>query len=386
MRLKKAKLPLNRMNFYISLMELGVESLKQPGAAKDATKDAAKLGLGIAKSILTMKLDQGVLDAGKNLASAGLREKRRQNADRVFRMIAYIDQWRRKLVAMLTLVVAKSKHEKGTASGGGEDEDKGGGEDQVEGEGNGESSGVDVSLELCQIKLTLCHLQQVSNLEPRWEVPAAYADLLGALLLVEDMSSLPQDFAAWLWTGEPADEDDAAGSTTSNTDLSKVTKGSRRLLDGLPCELTEVPVASTESVTGETMVTVMCMGDDKTKEVALKDTAALEDDFAGLQYLLKFGDPPSLKHRKENPVAEGTGSTLKLGALAEWGSGLSSSVVRTRQRVPKGLAQQWLRVAACGVCRSSDVHGRRASADACYVIRRCSTLALAAHLTHFRGS
>ena len=33
-RLKKAKLPLNRINFYISLMDIGVQSFKKPGAAR----------------------------------------------------------------------------------------------------------------------------------------------------------------------------------------------------------------------------------------------------------------------------------------------------------------------------------------------------------------
>ena len=36
---KEAKVPLNRMNFYINLMDLGIESLKEPGAATDVAKD-----------------------------------------------------------------------------------------------------------------------------------------------------------------------------------------------------------------------------------------------------------------------------------------------------------------------------------------------------------
>ena len=44
-RLKKAKLPLNRINFYISLMDIGVQSFKKPGASRATPSLVALLRL-----------------------------------------------------------------------------------------------------------------------------------------------------------------------------------------------------------------------------------------------------------------------------------------------------------------------------------------------------
>ena len=69
------------------------------------------------------------------------------------------------------------------------------------------------------------------------------------------------------------------------------------------------------------------MGEEEEKEVLLKDTAAMEADFAGLKFWMHFGEPPSLQHRKENPIADGIGSTLQLESLKTWGVELGKSVL-----------------------------------------------------------
>ena len=71
-----------------------------------------------------------------------------------------------------------------------------------------------------------------------------------------------------------------------------------------------------------------CMGEEEEKEVLLKDTAAMEADFAGLKFWMHFGEPPSLQHRKENPIADGIGSTLQLESLKTWGVELGKQLAK----------------------------------------------------------
>ena len=315
-RLKKAKLPLNRINLYINVMDLGVQSLKDVGAQKSAAREGGRLVLGFGKSILTMNMDPSVMDAGKNLVSAGLRAKRQMNADRVFKTVAYIDEWRRELLVMLKEVV--SKHERNKAA--------------------------DVEKQLREIRLTLCHLQQVASLEPRWEVPVGFVDLLGDMLQIEGLSSLPFSpfgFAAWLWAGDPTSG--GGGAVTDHPeghdDLAAVSKGSRRLLSsGLPCEVIEIALESgtDEMPPGETTtVTVQCMNGETT-EVQLKDMIPL-DDFVGLKFWLSFGEPPSLMKQKESHGTDGAG-VLQLDKLRDWGKELGTSVASAEKSL-----EEWLK-------------------------------------------
>lgn len=67
-----------------------------------------------------------------------------------------------------------------------------------------------VAKQLREIKLTLCHLQQVSCLEAHYEVPAMFVDLLGDLLQVKDIALLQSNLLQWLWAGEePSDDDES---------------------------------------------------------------------------------------------------------------------------------------------------------------------------------
>eukprot|EP01047_Picozoa_sp_COSAG01_P001213 COSAG01_NODE_26_length_36857_cov_31.426166_18_plen_2903_part_00 len=331
-KLKAAKIPLNRVNFYLSVMELGVDSLKDVGAQQQAAKQVGKFIFGFAKSIVTMKVDSSMLEAGKSLASAGMKEKRRMNAERVFKTVAYIDRWRRDLILLLKAAI--STHRSSSGGGGGSSSSSSSSSSSTD---NGERG--DVLRDIREARLILCHLQQVASWEPRFEVPTAFIELLGDLLQIDGISTLADgEFATWLWTGDkPSDlarGSASVGALQEPTELSKVSIGSRRLLEGQPCEILEVktPVASAgaQPVTTEaTLVKVQCMDGTVSGDVRVGDTVALET-FNGLYWFMSFGEPPSLQYRKENTANDNL-SSEQLQNFKNWGTELKTSVLTGNQ-------------------------------------------------------
>eukprot|EP01046_Picozoa_sp_COSAG06_P007120 COSAG06_NODE_343_length_17092_cov_17.908021_5_plen_2916_part_00 len=324
-RLKAAKLPLNRVNLYLSIMELGVDSLKDIGAQRQAAKEGGKFIFGVAKSIVTMKVDSSVLEVGKNLASAGMREKRRMNAERVFKTVAYIDRWRRDLILLLKATLSTTS------------------------DTDSDAGAVGISAQLREAKLILCHLQHVATWEPRFEVPTAFVDLLGDLLQIEGLSTLADgDFAAWLWAGDAMNNLEHADALVVGTlepadEFSRVSVGSRRMLNGQPCEILELKTAAAASfdvqhaITRDTLVKIQCMDGTVSNHVRLGDTSTLEE-FNGLSSWMAFGEPPSLQYRKEN-TASGNLSSEKLHNLKSWATELSSSVLTGNQTLKEWLEE-----------------------------------------------
>ena len=78
------------LSVYLATMESGVESLPDPDAQMKMMGGAAKFGVGVVKSVATMKLDSSVFSAGADLAGGAMAAMRRKLAATTWKQLAYV--------------------------------------------------------------------------------------------------------------------------------------------------------------------------------------------------------------------------------------------------------------------------------------------------------
>eukprot|EP01045_Picozoa_sp_COSAG04_P030887 COSAG04_NODE_5522_length_1584_cov_1.926322_1_plen_369_part_10 len=275
--LKGANVPLNRFNFLISTMQVGVTALKDAEKGGQKSKDILKLGLGLGKAIVTG--GAGASDAAAaaaRLATSGLQERQRASADRVFTTIFYLHKRRLELLQWLKLVGSREM----------------------------------LPEDLARFRLLLCHLQQVTEGDSRWEVASSFVELLGDILVGDKErgpSDLPSDLALWVWAGDRGHDKWGAGSRRL------ILRGDEHVL----CEVSEIIDTDAQGM----VATVTPFGGEAGEKLSLEGSQSVE--FRGLAFWLCFGEAPALDEQQADSEAENGGTQLFQRLLRDWAGQLS---------------------------------------------------------------